>query len=62
MPASQVMGKFNAGKLRSGSKTGPVVTNKKQATAIQIGEARGEGYNIPKVKKSTNRPQVRKRV
>lgn len=48
MPASQVMTKFHKGKLHSGSKHGPIVRSKKQAKAIQISEARAEGYNIPK--------------
>jgi len=48
MPASQVMKKFHAGKLHSGSKHGPKVTNPKQAKAIQISEARDEGHDIPK--------------
>lgn len=48
MPASQVMKKFKAKKLHSGSKKGPVVTNPKQAKAIQLSEARAEGHNIPK--------------
>lgn len=48
MPARLVMRKFHAGKLHSGSKQGPVVTNPAQATAIQIGEARKEGHHIPK--------------
>lgn len=48
MPASQVMKKFKSGKLHSGSKKGPVVKNPAQARAIQISEARDEGYNIPK--------------
>lgn len=52
MPASQVMPKFRKGKLHSGSKQGPVVTSPKQAQAIQISEARDEGYDIPKRKKS----------
>lgn len=50
MPASQVMDKFRKGKLHSGSKKGKVVTNPKQAKAIQISEARDEGHNIPKKK------------
>jgi Family of unknown function (DUF6496) len=52
MPASQVMKKFKAGKLHSGSKKGPVVKNPAQARAIQISEARDEGHNIPKPNKS----------
>lgn len=59
MPASEVMPKFRRGKLRSGSKRGPVVTNPKQAQAIQISEARDEGYDIPK--KSSKRKRSSKR-
>ena len=36
----KVMGEYKAGKLHSGSKTGPVVKSKKQATAIALSEAR----------------------
>ena len=35
----QEMQKFKAGTLHSGSKTGPVVTNPKQAIAISLSEA-----------------------
>lgn len=35
----QDMSKFGAGKLHSGSKTGPVVTNRKQAIAISLSES-----------------------
>lgn len=48
MPASQVMKKYRKGQLHSGSKKGPVVRSKAQAQAIQISEARSEGYKIPK--------------
>ena len=48
MPASQVLKKFRKGKLHSGSKTGPVVKNLKQAKAIGISQARAEGHGIPK--------------
>lgn len=48
MPASQVIPKYKSGHLHSGSKKGPLVRNKKQAIAIQISEARKEGYKIPK--------------
>lgn len=51
MPTSQVMKKFRKGKLHSGSKRGPKVTNPKQAKAIQLSEARAEGYKIPKRRK-----------
>lgn len=36
---SKVMEEFKASKLHSGSKKGPVVTNKKQALAIALSEA-----------------------
>lgn len=36
----KVMKEFAAGKLHSGSKKGPVVTNPKQAVAIGYSEAR----------------------
>ena len=43
------MHEFKGGKLRSGSKTGPKVTNKKQAIAIGLSEARKAGdKSIPK--------------
>lgn len=34
------MGEFKEGKLHSGSKTGPKVTDKKQAVAIALSEER----------------------
>lgn len=36
---NKVMKEFGAGKLHSGSKKGPVVTNQKQAVAIALSEA-----------------------
>ncbi len=36
----KVMGEFKSGALHSGSKQGPAVTNKKQAIAIALSEAR----------------------
>ena len=38
-----VMHEWGLGKLRSGSKKGPVVTNRKQAIAIGLSEARKAG-------------------
>jgi len=49
---SKVMGEFKSGKLHSGSKSGPEVTNPKQATAIALSEARKAGAKIPVQKKS----------
>lgn len=40
MPASEVMGKWKAGKLHSGSKKGKVVKSQKQAVAIMLSEKR----------------------
>ena len=37
---SDVLAEFRAGKLHSGSKTGPKVTDKKQAIAIGISESK----------------------
>lgn len=42
MPASEVFEKYAAGKLRSGSKRGPKVKNRKQAVAIYLSEKRNE--------------------
>lgn len=39
----RVMGEFKAGELHSGSKSGPVVKNPKQAIAIALSEARKAG-------------------
>ena len=40
MPYTEVMHKFAAGKLHSGSKHGPAVKNRKQAIAIMLSEKR----------------------
>lgn len=52
---SKVMGEFKAGTLHSGSKEGPKVTSKKQATAIALSEARDAGAKIP-VKRAEGTP------
>lgn len=46
----KVMEEFSEGKLHSGSKKGPEVSNKKQAVAIALSEARKAGEKIPKKK------------
>jgi Family of unknown function (DUF6496) len=44
MPYQNVMPEFGKGELRSGSKSGPKVTNPKQAVAIMMSEKKsGEG-------------------
>lgn len=48
----KVMKEFKEGKLHSGSKKGPEVTNPKQAIAIALSEARKSGQSVkPKKKK-----------
>jgi hypothetical protein len=56
---AKTMGEFGAGKLRSGSDTGPKVTNPKQAKAIALnqgakasagGNRPGDGSNRPRIK------------
>jgi hypothetical protein len=44
----KVMGEFKEGTLKSGS--GQIVTNRKQAIAIGLSEAREAGAKIPKKK------------
>ena len=48
---SKVMTEYKEGKLHSGSKKGPVVTNKKQGIAIALSEARKAGESIKPKKK-----------
>ena len=48
---SKVMHEYKEGKLHSGSKKGPEVTNPKQAMAIALSEARRVGEPIKKKKK-----------
>jgi ribosomal protein L21E len=47
----KVMHEFKEGKLHSGSKTGKIVKNPKQAIAIALSEAREAGAKIPKKSK-----------
>jgi hypothetical protein len=44
---SKVMGEFKSGTLHSGSKSGPEVTNPRQAVAIAMSEARKAGAKMP---------------
>jgi hypothetical protein len=44
----KVMKEFGEGKLHSGSKHGPQVTNQKQAVAIALSEARKAGEHVKK--------------
>ena len=42
MPSKLVMSKFGRGQLHSGSKSGPLVKNRKQAIAIMLSEKKNE--------------------
>ncbi len=44
----KTMREFKEGELRSGSKKGPIVKNRKQAIAISLNQARKSGSKIPK--------------
>ena len=44
----KVFKEFGEGKLHSGSKKGPVVSSRKQATAIALSEARKAGSKVKK--------------
>ena len=44
----KTMGEFKRGNLHSGSKKGPLVTNRRQAVAIALDQARKKGFKIPK--------------
>ena len=58
MPSSEVMRKWKAGKLHSGSKTGKKVTSRKQAIAIMLSEKRAEakhGGKYPEKKRRAKR-------
>ncbi len=48
---SKVMGEFSKGELHSGSKTGKIVQDRKQAVAIGLSEARKSEAKIPKKRK-----------
>ena len=58
MPSSQVMAKWKAGKLRSGSKQGPPVKGQKQAVAIMLHEKANEAeYGTPDKPKRGEKPK-----
>lgn len=46
----KVMHEWKEGKLHSGSKKGPVVSNQKQAVAIALSEARKKGLKVGRKK------------
>ena len=58
----KVMGEFKRGTLHSGSESGPRVTNRKQAVAIAMSEARKSGEEVgpePAKRRKTRRQQRR---
>lgn len=55
MPSENVMHEYKAGKLRSGSKRGPKVKNRKQAIAILMSERRKEGKRVSKRGRSSKK-------
>ena len=57
MPKSMhgIMTEFSKGQLHSGSTTGPVVRNRKQAIAIGMNEQRQQGKSVPPSMKALNR-------
>lgn len=56
----KVIREFEEGKLHSGSKKGPKVTNLKQAVAIGISEAKRKGYKAgERWKKRERKPKAR---
>ena len=61
MPSSEVMHKFRHGGLHSGSKSGPVVKNRKQAIAIMLSERRNEEETGSADRPKRSRPVRRKR-
>ena len=55
----KAMHEMKEGKLRTG--TGKKVTNRKQAIAIGLSEAREEGPKVPKKKSSTSKKPAKKK-
>jgi hypothetical protein len=55
------MGKYAKGALHSGSKSGPVVKNRKQAIAIMFSEKRNEDENGGEYRESAQRLRVKRR-
>jgi len=51
----KVYKEFGKGQLHSGSKTGPIVKNVKQASAIAISEAKDKGYKAGEKWKKSDR-------
>ena len=54
----KVYKEFGKGELHSGSKTGPIVKNIKQANAIAISEAKDNGYKAGEKWKKSSRTAI----
>lgn len=59
MPSENVMSEYKHRKLRSGSKHGPKVKNRKQAIAIMLSEKRKEVKRVPKRGGKSGRKRAR---
>jgi len=61
MPSRLVMPKFGRGQLHSGSKSGPVVKNRKQAIAIFLSEKKNEDERGGEYHEPAKRLRVKRR-
>jgi len=57
MPANLVFSKYAKGKLHSGSKSGPIVKNQKQAVAIKLSEEANEAKHGGSYVDTDDQPQ-----
>ena len=62
MPYTEVMHKWKAGELHSGSKSGPKVKNQKQAVAIMLSEKRAANKGNKEYQPNGLREHVSKTV
>ena len=61
MPSRLVMSKFKRGALHSGSKSGPVITNRKQAIAVMLSEKQNEDEHGGSYRAGDDQPSPVKR-
>ena len=61
MPSKLVMSKFKRGALHSGSKSGPVITSRKQAIAVMLSEKRNEDEHGGEYHEPAQRLRVKRR-
>jgi hypothetical protein len=61
MPSRLVPAKFKSGTLHSGSKHGPLVTNRKQMVAIMLSEKRNEDEHGGSYRAGDDQPSPVKR-